>query len=113
MKERPKERLETAVHGGRVYDASRRWGVRFKKMTLLKRIGLMLPLLRKTQECEACGEAFACEISLGKGCWCGDIKLSDETRQELRSKYRKCLCRTCLEKAASHNSKSERQGEQI
>jgi hypothetical protein len=32
--------------------------------------------------------------------WCGEIKLSDETRQELRAKYKNCLCRACLEKAA-------------
>ena len=67
-------------------------------MELLKQIGLKLPVLRKTQACEACGETFACEISLGTGCWCGEIKLSDETRQELRVKYKNCLCRACLEK---------------
>jgi len=76
-------------------------------MNLFKQIGLTLPLLRKSQACEACGETFACEISLGKGCWCGKIKLSDETRQELRAKYKKCLCRACLEKVAVSNSLSE------
>ncbi len=76
-------------------------------MKLLKQIGLKLPILRKSQACEACGETFACEISLGKGCWCGEIKLSDETRQELRAKYKNCLCRACLEKAAARNATSE------
>jgi len=76
-------------------------------MKLFKQIGISLPVLRKTQACEACGEIFACEISLGKGCWCGEIKLSDETREELRAKYRNCLCRACLEKAAATNSTSE------
>lgn len=80
-------------------------------MTLLKRIGLMLPVLRKTQACEGCGESFACEISLGKGCWCGEVKLADETRQELRANYRNCLCRACLEKAEGKNLKSEAQSE--
>ena len=84
---------------------------RDKKMTLLKRIGLMLPVLRKTKACEACGESFACEISLGKGCWCGELKLSEDTRQELRAKYRDCLCRACLEKAKARNSRSEAQSE--
>jgi len=56
-----------------------------ERMKLLKQIGLSLPVLRKTQACEACGEIFACEISLGKGCWCGEIELSDETRRELRA----------------------------
>jgi len=76
-------------------------------MKLLKQIGLVLPVLRKTQVCEACGESFACEISLGKGCWCGEIKLSDEARQELRAEYKNCLCRACLEKAAAKNFTSE------
>jgi len=70
-------------------------------MKLLKQIRLTLPVLRKSQGCEACGETFACEISLGTGCWCGEIKLSDETRQELRAKYKNCLCCACLEKAAA------------
>jgi hypothetical protein len=76
-------------------------------MKLLKQIGLTLPVLRKSQACEACGETFACEIPLGKGCWCGEIKLSDETRQELRAKYKKCLCRACLEKVAVSSSPSD------
>ncbi len=80
-----------------------------KKMTPLKRIGLMLTVLRKTKACEACGSSFACEISLGKGCWCGEVKLSEDARQELRAKYRDCLCRPCLEKAKAKNSKSEAQ----
>jgi hypothetical protein len=70
-------------------------------MKLLKQIALALPVLRKTQACEGCGESFACEISLGRGCWCGEIKLSDATRDELRAKYKKCLCRACLEKVGS------------
>ena len=80
---------------------------RAQRMKLLKQIGLALPVLRKTLACEACGETFACEISLGKGCWCGEIKLSGETREELRRKYKSCLCRACLEKAAATNSTSE------
>jgi hypothetical protein len=75
-------------------------------MNLFKRVGLMLPVLRKTQACEACGELFACEISLGNGCWCGEVKLSDETRQQLRANYRKCLCRSCLEHAEASNAES-------
>ncbi len=82
-----------------------------KKMTLLKRIGLMLPVLRKTKTCEACGASFACEISLGTGCWCGELKLSEDTRQELRAKYSNCLCRACLEKAEAKDSGSEAEGE--
>ncbi|MEK6283583.1 MAG: cysteine-rich CWC family protein [Acidobacteriota bacterium] len=66
-----------------------------------------LPVLRKTQACEACGASFGCEISPGQACWCGEVKLSDKTRQELRAKYRNCLCRTCLENAEATYSRSE------
>lgn len=76
-------------------------------MALLKRISLMLPVLRKTQACPACGESFACEISLASGCWCGEIKLSDAARAELRSKYTGCLCRACLEKAVAGEVQSQ------
>lgn len=47
--------------------------------------------------CESCGKEFNCGASLS-GCWCGEIKVSDEARAELREKYRDCLCRDCLEK---------------
>jgi hypothetical protein len=80
---------------------------------LLNQVGLMLPVLRKTQACEGCGESFVCEISLGKDCWCGEVKLSEDTRQDLRAKYRKCLCRACLEKAGYDTSKPETQSERL
>jgi|GEM_PF-1560152 len=69
------------------------------QMSLIKRIGSVLPVLKKTQACPACGESFACELSLGKGCWCAEVELSEQTRQDLRAKYSGCLCRACLEKA--------------
>jgi hypothetical protein len=53
--------------------------------------------------CEACGESFACGANTG-GCWCGEIKLSDAVREELRAKYQRCLCRACLEKLAVASS---------
>jgi len=72
-----------------------------KVPTLLSRV---LPTLNLAQQCPACGEAFACEINLG-GCWCSEVKLSAETLQALRDKYKGCLCRACLESAEV--SKSE------
>ena len=62
-------------------------------------LAYVLPSLRPNQRCEACGEEFHCGASL-TGCWCSEVKLSDATRAELRAKYRECLCRACLEKAA-------------
>jgi len=52
---------------------------------------------RNPSRCEACGGVFTCGATL-TGCWCLEIKLSDETRAELRSRYSGCLCRRCLEK---------------
>lgn len=71
---------------------------------LSKSITSILPVLKRNQTCEACGQTFACEISFGHGCWCAEIKLSDEIRAELRSQYRSCLCRTCLEQAAKRSA---------
>ena len=51
--------------------------------------------LTRQRVCEACGNEFSCGASL-RGCWCGEIELSDETRAEMRSKYQDCLCRDCL-----------------
>ena len=47
-------------------------------------------------KCESCGKEFVCGMSL-KGCWCSEIDLDDQTRSDLRSKYKDCLCRECLE----------------
>ncbi|MGI8654233.1 MAG: cysteine-rich CWC family protein [Pyrinomonadaceae bacterium] len=43
--------------------------------------------------CESCGAAQ-------QGCWCSEIKLSESGRDQLRARFRKCLCRLCLERFA-------------
>jgi len=48
-------------------------------------------------KCESCGTAFTCGVSL-KGCWCSDIQVSNEARTAMRTQYKDCLCRGCLEK---------------
>lgn len=58
-------------------------------------IGKRGPEVHRSRTCEACGQPFACELSLG-GCWCSEIKLTDATRSHLREKYADCLCRACL-----------------
>jgi len=52
---------------------------------------------KRPQTCESCGAEFKCEIGLN-GCWCTQVKLSDDAREILKSKYKSCLCRRCLEK---------------
>jgi hypothetical protein len=55
-------------------------------------------------ECEACGQNFNCGAALA-GCWCVEIKLSDAARQELRTRYQRCLCRACLESFANNTQR--------
>jgi len=54
---------------------------------------------RKELDCEGCGKRFTCEASLA-GCWCGQVRLSEEVLAELRARYQRCLCRECLERYA-------------
>lgn len=70
------------------------------KMKLRQIAGLLSTRWREPSKCEACGGPLTCGAQLS-GCWCSEIKLSDETRAELKSRYSNCLCRECLEKAAA------------
>jgi Cysteine-rich CWC len=65
--------------------------------------GIILPVLREPSTCEACGNSFTCGARLS-GCWCSEIKLSDATRAELKSRYSNCLCRDCLERFAAETA---------
>ena len=55
---------------------------------------------RGPSACESCGAESVCGATLA-GCWCSEIKLSEETRAELRARYQRCLCRACLERYAA------------
>ncbi len=72
------------------------------KQTLIRINDALTQALTKHKHCEACGKEFSCGASVF-GCWCSEIELTDETRAELRSRYRDCLCRDCL---ASHSASS-------
>ena len=65
-------------------------------MNLRTLAGLFSERWREPSTCEACGQPFQCGAKL-TGCWCAEVKLSEQTRAELRAKYRGCLCRQCLE----------------
>ena len=67
------------------------------RTTLNNLAALVSPSSREPSACESCGAEFACGATLA-GCWCGEVKLSDETRAELRARFRGCLCRACLER---------------
>jgi Cysteine-rich CWC len=55
---------------------------------------------RKT--CEACGQQFSCK-AMAAGCWCEEIHLTVEAREEISRRYQDCLCRSCLERFAAMN----------
>jgi len=63
--------------------------------TLVKIGNALSQALTRQKICEACGNEFSCGASL-RGCWCSEIDLNDETRVDLKTQYRDCLCRDCL-----------------
>jgi Cysteine-rich CWC len=68
--------------------------------TLRSLASLVAPSLREPSTCESCGGEFTCGATLA-GCWCGELKLTDETRADLSARFRRCLCRACLERFAA------------
>jgi len=74
--------------------------------------GRTLPQYVAPSTCEACGRAFTCGATLA-GCWCQEIKLSEEVRAELRACYERCLCRVCLENYAEGLKKDGEKEEQV
>jgi Cysteine-rich CWC len=64
--------------------------------TLKSIAGLFVERWRDQLVCVGCGNEFTCGASL-KGCWCSELKLSDQARSELASRYFGCLCPQCLE----------------
>jgi hypothetical protein len=62
--------------------------------------------LERNLTCEACGKEFVCGASL-KGCWCSEVKLTDENRTAIRQTYSDCLCRECLEQAGNIKSNAK------
>ena len=67
---------------------------------VVRKLAVLMPGLSRELVCESCGNNFTCGASLS-GCWCGQIKLSDAARSELKSRYRDCVCRDCLERLAA------------
>lgn len=49
----------------------------------------------ETIQCESCGKNFDCGAKTGK-CWCFDLDLNEETLENLRESFAKCLCQNCL-----------------
>ena len=74
--------------------------------TLIKLGKVVAQTLSRERVCESCGQEFSCGASL-RGCWCGEINLSDASRSELQQLYKDCLCRECLEKVAAKEKQTQ------
>jgi Cysteine-rich CWC len=59
--------------------------------------GTSFPQGQKRKICEACGQEFLCN-AMGTGCWCEEIRLTTEAREEISRRYCDCLCLECLSK---------------
>jgi hypothetical protein len=71
------------------------------KQTLFKINDALANALTRHRQCESCGNDFSCAGLLG--CWCSEIKLSDQTRAELKSRFKDCLCSDCLNAFAARD----------
>ncbi|HSK71296.1 MAG TPA: cysteine-rich CWC family protein [Pyrinomonadaceae bacterium] len=54
--------------------------------------------------CESCDEEFGCGAN-SESCWCAEINLGEEARQELKVNFKRCLCRNCLENYVSRETR--------
>lgn len=73
-------------------------------MKLNTALGFISEKYKEPSVCEACGEEFTCGATV-MGCWCTGLKLTDEARADLKTKYQACLCRKCLEQVAGPQDK--------
>jgi hypothetical protein len=69
-------------------------------MKIRKALGIFSEKYKDPSVCESCGEEYICGATV-KGCWCMKLKVSDEARAEMKAKFEKCLCPTCLAAYAS------------
>ena len=56
-------------------------------MKLKTALGFISEKYKEPSVCEACGEEFTCGATV-MGCWCTELKLTDEARAELKSQYK-------------------------
>jgi len=66
------------------------------------------PCLEEHSTCEACGSPFDCGATLA-GCWCTQLKLTEQLLSTLRARYRACLCRSCLERLVEAEQEEQQQ----
>jgi len=49
--------------------------------------------------CASCGQEFGGGANVGS-CWCFEVESDEEVLAKLRSEFKDCLCRDCLQKAS-------------
>ncbi len=64
-------------------------------MKLKKALGLFSEKYKEPSVCESCGDEFICGATI-TGCWCMNVKVTDDARTEMKEKFDKCLCQKCL-----------------
>lgn len=53
-----------------------------------------------TKACPRCGAPFVCRPDNPSICQCAGVVLNENARAYLRTHYKDCLCRRCLEEIA-------------
>ena len=64
---------------------------------------LQRALTGKRETCQACGAEFGCGALL-TGCWCWKVDVPKATLADLKERYDRCLCPSCLDKAVAGTS---------
>ena len=57
--------------------------------------------------CQRCGVEFGCG---GSCCWCDEVTLDTQVREELRQRFSDCLCRACLEQESGAATRDQARG---
>jgi len=55
------------------------------------------------KSCEYCGNSFGCGAK-AEGCWCAEVTLDEQIRDELKLRFQDCLCPACLNALADQPS---------
>ena len=63
---------------------------------------------RRRRRCPRCGGGFHCGMHDAAPCACTGLRLSASLQQELRARYRGCLCLRCLQALAETASRQDR-----
>lgn len=67
-------------------------------------MGEPAPELGANGTCPRCGQAFHCGVADDRPCWCSGVVVSAETLADLRQRYDRCVCSTCLAEMAHRPS---------